>query len=47
MEELNKDKLKEMNEKLRAVRGELQRKHPAMDARKIDWIAKKIVCLIH
>jgi len=46
MEELNQEQLKEMHEKLRTVRGELQKEHPTMDARKIDWMAKKILRIV-
>ncbi len=44
MENLTTEERNELQGKLRAVRGELQEKHPTMDARKIDWMARRILC---
>jgi hypothetical protein len=47
MENKTSEEIREIQKKLREVKEEIRRIHPAMDARKLDWIAKRSLCLIN
>jgi hypothetical protein len=47
MEYKTSQEIEELTKKIRQVERELLEKHPEMDARKANWMAKRMLCLAH
>jgi hypothetical protein len=47
MENLTSQEIGEITRKIRQIRRELLEKHPEMDARKADWMARRMLSLSH